>query len=123
MLEGGVTLDACNLSGVRSADAILAAIARYAAAHPDAAWIAGSGWSLAAFPDANPRKEDLDRIVPDRPVFLIAEDGHSAWVNSRALAAGRHRPRRRPTRRAAASSATRERRALGHAARDGDGAW
>ena len=87
MLEGGVTLDACNLSGVRNADAILEAIARYAAAHPDAAWIAGSGWSLAAFPDANPRKEDLDRVVPDRPALLIAGDGHSAWVNSRALAA------------------------------------
>ncbi len=87
MLEGGVTLDMCNLSGVRDADAILAAIARWAAAHPDAAWIAGSGWSLGAFPDANPRKEDLDRVVPDRPVFLFAEDGHSAWVNSRALAA------------------------------------
>ena len=87
MLEGSVTLDACNLSGVRNAEAMLEAIARYAAAHPDAAWIAGSGWSLAAFPDANPRKEDLDRVVPDRPVFLIAGDGHSAWVNSRALAA------------------------------------
>jgi hypothetical protein len=87
MLEGGVALDACNLSGVRGAEAILETIARWAAAHPDAAWIAGSGWSLAAFPDANPRKEDLDRVVPDRPVFLIAEDGHSAWVNSRALAA------------------------------------
>jgi hypothetical protein len=87
MLEGGVMLDTCNVAGITTADAILAAIANYAAANPDAAWIAGSGWSLAAFPDANPRREDLDRIVPDRPVFLIAEDGHSAWVNSRALAA------------------------------------
>lgn len=87
MLEGGVALGACNLSGVRNADAILEAIAHWAAAHPEAPWIAGSGWSLGAFSDANPRKEDLDRVVPDRPVFLIAEDGHSAWVNSRALAA------------------------------------
>lgn len=88
MLEGGVSQGACDLSRERNAEAILAAIGRYAAAHPDAAWIAGSGWSLAAFPDANPRKEELDHIVPDRPVFLIAGDGHSAWVNSRALAAG-----------------------------------
>jgi hypothetical protein len=87
MLEGGVSLDACNLTRERNADAILSAIGRYAAAHPDAAWIAGSGWSLAAFPDANPRKEELDQIVPDRPVFLIAGDGHSGWANSRALAA------------------------------------
>ena len=87
MLEGGVSQGACDLSKERNAEAILAAVARYAAAHPNMAWIAGSGWSLAAFPDANPRKEELDRIVPDRPVFLIGADGHSAWVNSRALAA------------------------------------
>ena len=28
----------------------------------------------------------LDAIVPDRPVFLYSDDGHVAWVNSRALA-------------------------------------
>ena len=89
MLEGGATLDACNLAGIAEKDAILASIAEYAAKHPDMEWVAGSGWSLAAFPDANPRREDLDRIVPDRPVFLIAEDGHSGWANSRALAAAK----------------------------------
>jgi predicted amidohydrolase YtcJ len=85
MLEGGATLDACNLSGLEAKDEILASIAEYAAKNPDAEWIAGSGWSIGAFPDASPRKEDLDRIVPDRPVYLIAEDGHSGWANSRAL--------------------------------------
>jgi predicted amidohydrolase YtcJ len=85
MLEGGATLDACNLSGLEAKDEILTSIAEYAAKNPEAEWIAGSGWSIGAFPDANPRKEDLDRIVPDRPVYLIAEDGHSGWANSRAL--------------------------------------
>jgi predicted amidohydrolase YtcJ len=33
-----------------------------------------------------PSKEDLDRAVPDRPVFLANRDLHAAWVNSRALA-------------------------------------
>src|SRR5262249_32672700 len=27
----------------------------------------------------------LDAVVPDRPVYLSASDGHSAWVNSKAL--------------------------------------
>lgn len=85
MLEGGATLDACNLSDLETKDEILASIAEYAARNPDAEWIAGSGWSIGAFPDASPRKEDLDQIVPDRPVYLIAEDGHSGWANSRAL--------------------------------------
>jgi predicted amidohydrolase YtcJ len=38
------------------------------------------------FPGGTPRKEDLDRLVPDRPVFLMNRDVHGAWVNSHALA-------------------------------------
>ena len=48
-------------------------------------WIRGGGWYMAAFEGGTPRREDLDRIVPDRPAFLTNRDGHSAWVNSRAL--------------------------------------
>ena len=40
---------------------------------------------MADFPGGTPRREDLDRIVPDRPVFLSNRDGHGAWVNSKAL--------------------------------------
>jgi predicted amidohydrolase YtcJ len=40
------------------------------------------------FPGANPDKVDLDKLIPDRPAFLSAADGHSAWVNSRALKIG-----------------------------------
>ena len=27
----------------------------------------------------------LDEIMPDRPVYLISMDGHSAWLNAKAL--------------------------------------
>jgi predicted amidohydrolase YtcJ len=40
---------------------------------------------MADFPGGMPRREDLDRIVPDRPIYLDSRDGHSAWVNSTAL--------------------------------------
>ena len=40
---------------------------------------------MADFPGGTPRREDLDAIVPDRPVFLTNRDGHGAWVNTRAL--------------------------------------
>jgi predicted amidohydrolase YtcJ len=65
--------------------AYLGVIARYAAAHPDLPWIAGGGWAMEAFPGGLPTKEDLDAIVPDRPVFLYNRDVHGAWVNSRTL--------------------------------------
>jgi hypothetical protein len=41
---------------------------------------------MDVFPGGMPRKEDLDRVVSDRPVFLANRDHHAAWVNSRALA-------------------------------------
>jgi hypothetical protein len=42
---------------------------------------------MSAFPSAIPGREALDRIVPDRPVYLTSSDGHSAWVNTKALEA------------------------------------
>ena len=66
-------------------DAYLDLVATYAAAHPEERWVLGGGWSMESFPGGTPRKEDLDRVVPDRPVFLFNRDVHGAWVNSRAL--------------------------------------
>ena len=57
----------------------------YAAAHPDAPWILGGGWSMEAFPGGCPTAAALDAVVGDRPVFLPNRDHHSAWVNTAAL--------------------------------------
>ncbi|MGB8960280.1 MAG: amidohydrolase [Candidatus Aminicenantales bacterium] len=86
LVSGGVELGLCDLNGLRTAEEVLAKVRAFAAAHPDAAWITGGGWDLPLFPQANPRKEALDAVVPGRPVVLDSADGHSAWVNSRALA-------------------------------------
>ncbi len=40
---------------------------------------------MADFPGGIPDRADLDRVVPDRPVYLESRDGHTAWVNSKAL--------------------------------------
>ncbi len=84
--SGGIALAECLLDGLSTRETVLDSVGRYAASHPDLPWIRGRGWQLPVFPDANPRKEWLDRIVPDRPAYLASADGHSAWVNSRALA-------------------------------------
>jgi predicted amidohydrolase YtcJ len=76
----------CELHGLRGLDEYLAAVAAYVEASPDTDWITGGGWSLADFPGGLPRREDLDRICGDRPVFLPNRDGHDAWVSSAALA-------------------------------------
>jgi len=84
-VQGELTVMQCDLSEL-SADQFDAAIHAYAARHPERAWIVGAGWSVTDFPDAAPRRAALDALVPDRPAFLWSRDGHSAWVNSRALA-------------------------------------
>ena len=75
----------CQLRGSRGIAAYLDVIAAYAASHPDEPWIRGGGWSMDDFPGGIPTKADLDRVVPDRPALLFSRDGHTAWVNSKAL--------------------------------------
>lgn len=85
LVTGGVELGLCNLNGLRTKEEVFEKIKAYAAANPGQVWVTGGGWDLPVFPQANPRKEDLDALVPDRPAALSSADGHSAWVNSRAL--------------------------------------
>lgn len=58
----------------------------YARTHPHEPWILGGDWVYGTFPESGPTKDLLDRAVPDRPVALDSFDGHSMWLNSKALA-------------------------------------
>jgi predicted amidohydrolase YtcJ len=86
LLSGSLRLFEVDLTGICTLDTMQAAVAKYAAANPGEQWITGGGWEYACFPDGRlPRKQDLDAVVKDRPVFLRAYDGHTAWANSKAL--------------------------------------
>jgi predicted amidohydrolase YtcJ len=80
----GLELAQCDLHGVEP-EGYAAAVARYAADHPDASWVLGGGWVMDTFGTAGPRASALDAVVADRPVLLESTDGHSGWVNRRAL--------------------------------------
>ncbi len=84
LVGGGIELGECDLNGLKTIEEVLPVVKRYADNHPDKKWIRGGGWPLT-LSGGNPHKELLDKIVPDRPVLLDAYDGHSSWVNSRAL--------------------------------------
>ena len=77
-----------SLHDLPDVEAYRDAVASYAREHPDAPWIFGGGWLMAHFPGGTPTKEQLDDVVPDRPVFLMNRDVHGAWVNSKALELG-----------------------------------
>ena len=74
-----------DLYNLASKAEIVSAVKQFADAHPEHDVIYGSGWKNEYFGPAGPTKEDLDAIVADRPVLLTSEDGHFAWVNSKAI--------------------------------------
>jgi predicted amidohydrolase YtcJ len=82
----GLRLSECALDDLTTPAQVADSIAKCAKAHPGDAWFRGHGWQLPVFPHANPGRALLDSLVPDRPAYVRAADGHSAWVNSRALA-------------------------------------
>jgi predicted amidohydrolase YtcJ len=84
-VHGGLYLLRCSLHDEIDVDVYARIITDYAHANPDVPWIRGGGWYMAAFPGGAPRRELLDRLVPDRPAILSSRDGHSVWVNSKAL--------------------------------------
>jgi len=64
---------------------VLAQVAEYANAHPELDWIVMGGFPVEIYGKAGPHRRELDRVVPDRPVYLTDNTGHSRWFNSRAL--------------------------------------
>jgi predicted amidohydrolase YtcJ len=65
--------------------AYLETIREFANTNPDTPWIIGGGYSRSVFDEVGPRKEWLDGIDSKRPIVLTSTDGHSMWVNSKAL--------------------------------------
>jgi len=45
----------------------------------------GRSWLFSALDGHAPHRDMIDAVVADRPVYLNANDSHSAWVNSAAL--------------------------------------
>jgi predicted amidohydrolase YtcJ len=86
-MDGSLGLTQVDLNGTKSVAEIQKRVKEYAVAHPKEEWIEGMGWLYSTFgPAALPDKKFLDEVVPDRPVYLHAYDGHSSWANSKALA-------------------------------------
>ena len=86
LVRGALRSTRVDLSGACSLPEMQKRVRDYAAAHPKETWISGGGWDYSCFPNhALPARGDLDAAVKDRPAYLTAADGHTAWVNSRAL--------------------------------------
>jgi predicted amidohydrolase YtcJ len=83
-LSGSLSLDQLDVSRADLPE-IQKRLAERIRSRPEEAWVVGRGWSYAAIPGRLPNRADLDAVSRDKPVFLVAYDGHTAWANSNAL--------------------------------------
>ena len=86
-LLGGAALLGIDLSPVHSHPEYLTLISSYALCHQDTAVFQGAGWYGDLYPGGFPVRQELDAIVPERPIILTSHDAHGMWVNSAALVA------------------------------------
>ncbi|HEX2091592.1 MAG TPA: amidohydrolase [Longimicrobiaceae bacterium] len=98
---GGASLLQVNLLGTTSIAEIERRVAAGVAAAQPGEWVVGRGWDHTRLPreelgpDGWPRRDLLDRVAPNNPVFLARVDGHVGWVNRRALEVAGIGPRTR----------------------------
>jgi predicted amidohydrolase YtcJ len=84
-LNGGLSLVRVNFAGATTLAEAKRRIAARAKELPAGAWVLGRGWDHTLWGGQWPTKQDLDEVVPDKPVFVQRVDGHTSWANSLAL--------------------------------------
>ena len=88
LMYGGMLENRCNLTSASTLVEVRDELSRcaLAAGSGDESWILGGNWDREPFPNGVPDRALLDEIFPDRPALLDSSDGHSVWLNSKALA-------------------------------------
>ena len=84
-LNGGAYINALSLNTYGTPDEWIAAIADFAEQRPDQEVLFGYGFLATTFGPVGPTRQQIDAVVPDRPVVILDEGFHGAWLNSAAL--------------------------------------
>ena len=75
-----------DVRSAKSLDEMLWLLDSYNRQYPDAAWVTARGFNEAAWRDGKiPTKDDLDKVITDKPVYVIRTCAHIAVVNTKAL--------------------------------------
>jgi predicted amidohydrolase YtcJ len=70
----------------KSEDETARKVKEWSDAHPEEDWIFGFDWYHVYWgQDELPRKETLDRYLPDKAVFITDAEGHGVWANTKAF--------------------------------------
>lgn len=86
LVLGGAELVQLQLGGVAGFEALKAAFLDYAAANPDRALLMAQGAAYEVL-DHPVTRHDLDAVIADRPIAMMAPDHHTVWANTAALSA------------------------------------
>lgn len=84
-LSGSMILSSVDMLATTGLSEMKKVLLDYAQKNPNKPWLTGRGWQYGFFEGGMPNKKYLDSLVPDRPVFLRAYDGHTGLANSKAL--------------------------------------
>lgn len=84
LIQAGILEKYIQLYDTISQEDAARRVAEYAKTIPDEKWVMGVGFRMPSWSDPSlPVKETLDALIPDRPVFLLDEELHAAWLNSK----------------------------------------
>jgi predicted amidohydrolase YtcJ len=84
-LGGSLGLSEVDMTGTASAAEVAERVNEFIKENPAKEWITGRGWQYTSFESGLPDHETLNSISNEKPVFIKAYDGHSAWANKKAL--------------------------------------
>lgn len=86
LIQAGILQKYIKLYEAASKEEVAEMVADFAKTIPNEKWVMGVGFRRPSWKDQSyPTKEVLDALIPDRPVFLMDEELHAAWLNSKAL--------------------------------------
>lgn len=86
LMLAGLFQTCVNLQKAVSEEETAQLVKEFADSRPDDPWVLGFTWYHVFWENKKmPNKSTLDRLISDRPVFLLNYEGHGAWVNSKAL--------------------------------------
>ena len=82
---GGAYVRSLSLDTFAKPDIWIQRIAEYANQNPDTKVLFGYGFLASAFGPEGPTSTMIDKVVSDRPVYIMDEGFHGAWVNTKAM--------------------------------------
>ena len=84
LLQGGANLASVQLRDASTPGEFIKRIKEFAATQKPGTWILGGDWDGMGW-ESLPRREWIDSVTPDNPVFVSRLDGHMALANTLAL--------------------------------------